>query len=108
MENKKNCLDCHYCFECDGICVCADTGIEVKDGEFCPNFALKGSMEYQIYLTEQEIDKVIGLINVVIDPLKKVVEKSIIPKQRREAQETLDEVNGILNKFKIYKENEKC
>lgn len=106
MENKKNCLDCHYCLECDGIFICADTGFEVKENEFCPNFVNAKSVEYAIYLTKQEIEKTINLIEVVVQPLRKVVKKSKIPKQKREAQEALAEVDGLLNKFKIYKENE--
>lgn len=60
---------------------------------------------YPVYLTELEISKVIGLINVVIEPLKKASNKAVIPKQKREAQQTLEEVKVILNKFKIEKEN---
>lgn len=106
MENKKSCLDCHYCLECDGIYICSDMGVEVKDNEFCPNFVNAKSVEYSIYLTEQEIEKIINLIEVVVEPLRNVAKKSIIPKQKREALQTLEEVDGLLNKFKIYKENE--
>lgn len=67
---------------------------------------MEKQIEYEIYLTEQEIEKTINLIEVVVEPLRNVVKKSIIPKQKREAQEALSEVDGLLNKFKIYKENE--
>ena len=72
---------------------------------------MKGKKEmatklYQIWLTKEEIDKVVNLIGVVVEPLKKASVKAVIPKQKREAQECLDEVQGILNKFKIEEEQE--
>lgn len=66
---------------------------------------------YPIYLTELEISKIKGLISVVLEPLKKASAKAVIPKQKREALETLEEVEVILNKFKIEKgekENVEC
>lgn len=61
---------------------------------------------YAVWLTEQEIEKVRNLIGIVVEPLKKASIKAVIPKQKREAQETLAEVEEILNKFKIDKEEE--
>lgn len=56
--------------------------------------------EYKITLTEIEIKKIIGLIEVVIQPLRKAAKKQIIPKHKREAEQTLSEVEIIINKFK--------
>lgn len=61
---------------------------------------------YQIWLSEEEINKVTNLIGVVIEPLKKASIKAVIPKQKREAQGTLAEVQDLLDKFKIEKEEE--
>ena len=59
-----------------------------------------------IELTKEEILKIKGLISVVLEPLRKASEKAVIPKQRREAKETLAEVQVILNKLN-YDEGEK-